>query len=78
MEYKYYERKINDVICKCPIEAGIEILVYNLLDEHVDMNEFSLVNINRIWKKSDSSLLPDGGVPDIAILSLILFLGKKI
>lgn len=33
MDYLFYQKKINDVIIKCPIEAGIEILVYNLLDE---------------------------------------------
>ena len=36
MDYKYYERKINDIIMKCPIEAGVEILVYNVLDNIVE------------------------------------------
>ena len=36
MDYKYYEHKINDVIIKCPIEAGVEILVYNVLDDIVN------------------------------------------
>lgn len=35
-EYEYYERKINDIITKCPIESGVEILVYNLLDSIID------------------------------------------
>ena len=30
MDCKYYERKINDVIMKCPIEIGVEILIYNV------------------------------------------------
>ena len=69
MDYKYYKRKINDVIMKSPIEAGVEILVYNLLDESIDMNEYALIDINRIWKKQDSRLSTEAGVSDIAIVS---------
>lgn len=69
MDYLYYQRKINDVIIKCPIEAGIEILVYNLLDENVDMKQYSLVDINGIWKNQDSRLSTEAGISDIAILS---------
>ena len=69
MNCKYYEQKINDVIVKCPIEAGIEILVYNLLDKNIDREVYSLVDINRIWKKVDSRLSTEAGIPDIAILS---------
>ncbi|MBO5462958.1 MAG: hypothetical protein J6A49_06560 [Clostridia bacterium] len=69
MDYKYYERKINDIIMKCPIEAGVEILVYNLVDEFINYAELSLVDINRIRKNSDERLTTDSGVPDIAILS---------
>ncbi len=45
MDIQTYERKINDIIMKCPIEAGVEILVYNLLDEFIDSGELSLVDI---------------------------------
>lgn len=69
MDYLYYERKINDVIIKCPIEAGIEILIYNLLDESIDIKQYSLVDINRIWKNQDSRLSTEAGISDIAILS---------
>ena len=69
MDYLYYQKKINDVIVKCPIEAGIEILVYNLLDECISMDDFALVDINRIWKNQDSRLLTGAGISDIAILS---------
>ena len=48
MNYQYYERKINDVIMKCPIEAGIEILVYNVLDYILDSKDVSIVDINRL------------------------------
>lgn len=51
MDYLYYQKKINDVIVKCPIEAGVEILVYNLLDECICMDDYALVDINRIWKR---------------------------
>lgn len=56
MDYKYYERKINDVILKCPIEAGVEILVYNVLDSILDSEKFLLVDINRLWKDRDERL----------------------
>lgn len=69
MNYKYYERKINDVITKCPIEAGVEILVYNVLDDIVKSKHLSLVDINRIWKNKDPRLTTEAGVPDIAVLS---------
>ena len=69
MDYKFYERKINDVIMKCPIEAGVEILVYNLVDEFINYEEMALVDINRIRKNSDKRLTTDSGIPDIAILS---------
>ena len=69
MDYKYYERKINDIIMKCPIEAGVEILVYNVLDNIVEPKGLSLVDINRLWKDRDPRLTTDAGVPDIAILS---------
>lgn len=69
MDYKYYERKINDVIIKCPIESGVEILVYNVLDDIVESKGLSLVDINRLWKNRDTRLTTDAGVSDIAVLS---------
>ncbi|HBR32844.1 MAG TPA: hypothetical protein DD733_12270 [Clostridiales bacterium] len=69
MNYKYYERKINDVIMMCPIEAGIEILVYNVLDYILESKEVSLVDINRLRKDRDQRLTTDAGVSDIAVLS---------
>lgn len=69
MDYKYYEQKINDVILKCPIEAGVEILVYNLLDSIINAEELSLVDVNRLRKDRDERLTTDAGMPDIAILS---------
>ena len=69
MDYLRYQRKINDVITKCPIEAGIEILVYNLVDECLNIDDYTLVDINRIWKNQDSRLSTKGGIPDIAVLS---------
>lgn len=69
MDYKYYERKINDVIIKCPIESGVEILVYNVLDDIVESKGLSLVDINRLWKNRDTRLTTAAGVSDIAVLS---------
>jgi|LSQX01.2.fsa_nt_gb hypothetical protein len=69
MDKKTYERKINDIIMKCPIEAGVEILVYSLLDEFIDNKKLSLVDISRIWKNKDPRLTTSAGIPDIAVLS---------
>lgn len=69
MDYKYYERKINDVILKCPIETGVEILVYNVLDSIIESKELSLVDINSLWKDRDERLTTDAGISDIAVLS---------
>lgn len=69
MDFEYYQRKLNDVIVKCPIETGVEILVYRLLEENMDWKQYSLVDINRIWKNQDSRLSTESGIPDIAILS---------
>ena len=77
MDYLYYQKKINDVITKCPIEAGIEILVYNLLDENINMDRYSLVDINRIPKKSDCRLSTEAAVSDMAILSPDFVFGKE-
>lgn len=70
MDYKRYEHKLNDVIKKCPIEAGIEILVYNVLDEIIDFTKMSLVDINRLRKGRDERLTTGGGVADIAVLPI--------
>lgn len=69
MKYDYYEKKINDVIIKCPIEAGVEILVYNFLDEIIDSTKLTLVDINRLWKNRDDRLTTEAGISDIAVLS---------
>ena len=69
MKYAYYERKINDIIIKCPIEAGVEILVYNVLDSVIDSNELALIDINRIRLNRDKRLVTKSGVSDIAIVS---------
>lgn len=69
MDYKYYERKINDVILKCPIEAGVEILVYNVIDSTIKSDKLSLVDINRLRKGRDKRLTTDAGIPDMAVLS---------
>lgn len=69
MTSEYYERKINDVITKCPIEAGVEILAYNLLDAVIDPKECSLIDVNRLWKHQETRLDTEAGIPDLAIVS---------
>lgn len=69
MDYRYYEEKLNDIITKSPIEIGVEILVYNLLEECIDKEKYSIIDISTIIKSSDKRLVTDGGVPDIAVVS---------
>lgn len=69
MEYRYYEQKINDIIAKCPIEAGVEILAYNLLDEIVNKKNATIVDINRLQKNQDKRITTTGGISDIAVLT---------
>lgn len=69
MDYKYYERKINNVIMKCPIETGVEILVFNVLDNIIEAKGLALVDINRLWKNRDKRLTTSAGVSDIAVVS---------
>lgn len=69
MDYKQYQSKLNDVIEKCPIEAGVEILVYSLLDSVIDSESYSLVDINRICRENEKRLVLNNVVPDIAVLS---------
>lgn len=77
-KYHYYKNKINDVIVKCPIEFGIEILVYNMIDSIIESEEISVVDISSILKNRDNRLTTKGGVPDIAILSKdFIYRGNK-
>lgn len=69
MDYIQYQRKLNDIIEKCPIEAGVEILVYSLLDSVIDSKDYALVDINRICRSLEKRLVLNNVVPDIAILS---------
>ncbi|MCM1538656.1 MAG: GNAT family N-acetyltransferase [bacterium] len=70
MNDKYYERKMNDVIRKCPIEAGVEILVYNVLDYIIpSRDDLALVDINRIRKDRDSRFTTESGIADMAVMS---------
>ena len=69
MNHEYYERKINDIINKCPIEAGVEILVYNLLDAVIGCEDIVVVDISRLRKNKDERLETNAGICDIAVVS---------
>lgn len=69
MDYIYYQNKLNDVIIKSPIEIGVEILVYNILDNNIKFDLYSLIDISKLQKKSDKRLTTKAGVSDIAIVS---------
>lgn len=69
MDYKKYEEKIEDVLNKAPLENGIEILAYNILDECIDSKKYSVIDINRAWKEKDSRYDTEGGIPDILVVT---------
>ncbi|WP_026668064.1 hypothetical protein [Butyrivibrio sp. AE2005] len=69
MEKEFYQRNINNIITKCPIETGVEILVYRMLDECIDDTELSLVAIDSLKNDRDERLETEKGPPDIAVLS---------
>lgn len=67
MDIEKYEKKINDVILKAPIESGIQMIVYNLLDEIICKQGLSLLVVDKMQMTSRFRSL--GGVPDLAIVS---------
>lgn len=67
MNYKYYEKKINDILYKCNIESGIEIITYMLLDEIIENKNLSLVAIDSLQKTN--RFLSEGGFSDLSIVS---------
>lgn len=70
MTREHYETKINDCITKAPFESGVEILVFNLLDEIVGHHGVSVIDINRCPKNADVRFCTEGGIPDIAVVSI--------
>ena len=68
MDFEVYEQRINDVIVKCPIEVGVEILVFNVLFDLLG-DHFSIVDVSTMWPNRESRLETAGGIPDIAIVS---------
>lgn len=67
---EYYEKKLNDVKIKAPIETGIEILVYNILDAvFADSNKVAVVDVNTCHKEKEKRFVAGGGVTDIVLTS---------
>ncbi|WP_281165195.1 hypothetical protein [Liquorilactobacillus sicerae] len=69
MNYKYYEEKLRDIKIKAPIEAGVEVLAFNVLDNIIDSENLSLVVINSINKNRNAKLTTDAGISDLAVVS---------
>lgn len=65
----YYENQINKIISKAPIEAGVEILVYMLLDGMVSSKGLSLVDVSSMSKDRAKPFGVEDAVPDIAVVS---------
>lgn len=67
MDIKTYEKILNDINSKCPIEDGVEILIYNILNEIIESKKVTLVNISGMEGAGDKRLQTEGGTPDFAI-----------
>lgn len=67
MEVKDYERKLNDIIEKAPMECGVQALVYNFLHELTDHNKLTIICSDLRW--NDSIYGGEGGVPDLLVVS---------
>ena len=65
----YYENQINKIISKAPIEAGVEILVYMLLDGIVSSKGLSLVDVSSMSKDRAKPFGVEDAVPDMAVVS---------
>lgn len=69
MNYKYYEKKLNDVITKSRIETGIEIIAFNVLDEIITNYGLTLCAIDSITSDNEPRLNTEGGFSDLAVVS---------
>ncbi len=73
MEYEYYQEKINDIILRAPIEAGVEILAYNLIDECIHFNrkniDLRLIDVSRMQRDRAPLLSCKESVPDMVIVT---------
>lgn len=67
MNFEYYCKKIDDIKLKAPIESGVEILVYMLLDEIIENHDLSLVAIDSMQGKK--RFWSEGGYSDLAVVT---------
>lgn len=67
MNFEYYCKKIDDIKLKAPIESGVEILVYMLLDEIIENHDLSLVAIDSMQRKK--RFWSEGGYSDLAVVT---------
>ena len=65
----YYENQINKIISKAPIEVGVEILVYMLLDGIVSSKGLSLVDVSSMSKDRAKPFGVKSAVPDMAVVA---------
>lgn len=72
IDYQYYEKLINNVILLAPIEAGVEILAFMLLESFVSQKDYTLIDINRFSKENAKKFgvknNGDGAVPDFVVV----------
>lgn len=67
MDILQYENKINDIISMSPIESGVQILVYMLLDDIVENKGYSLLVIDKLQQKCRFNTIT--GISDLAIVT---------
>ena len=67
MDYKKYEELLNRVMKKCPLESGVQTLVFMYLDELFEnCSKYEPVIIDKLPKAS--SFNTKGGISDIALV----------
>ncbi|WP_295157828.1 hypothetical protein [uncultured Ruminococcus sp.] len=67
MDYKKYEELLNRVMTKCPLESGVQTLVFMYLDELFEnCTKYEPVLIDKLPKAS--SFNTKGGISDIALV----------
>ena len=80
MDYKKYEELLNRVMKKCPLESGVQTLVFMYLDELFENctkyepviidreTKSKIITINKIKQTIESCFNTKGGIPDIALV----------
>lgn len=81
MDYKKYERILNNIVHQAPLECGVQALVYMLLDEVISQQytDGEIRVIVADLRNNASVFGGKGGVPDLCIVDKeFIFVDKKV